>query len=85
MQDVSILAGKFGPAVSTMASWQITATNQIRGLLTQIHPALKRALGPHLEHPAVADLLTRNPAPEVFEDRRARHVKARLKTRSPNY
>ena len=39
---------------------QITATsNRIRGLLTQIHPALERALGPHLDHPAVADLLTR--------------------------
>lgn len=39
---------------------QITATlNRIRGLLTQIHPALERALGPHLDHPAVSDLLTR--------------------------
>ena len=31
---------------------QITATsNRIRGLLTQIHPALERALGPHLDPP----------------------------------
>ena len=37
---------------------QITATsNRIRGLLTQIHPALERVLGPRLDHPAVLDLL----------------------------
>lgn len=31
---------------------QITATsNRIRGLLTQIHPALERVIGPHLDHP----------------------------------
>lgn len=36
----------------------ITATsNRIRRLLTQIHPALERVLGPHLDHPAVLDLL----------------------------
>lgn len=43
---------------------QVTATsNRIRGLLTQIHPALERALGPHLDHPAVVDLLQRHPTP----------------------
>jgi transposase len=32
---------------------QITQTsNRIRGLLTQIHPALERVLGPRLDHPA---------------------------------
>src|SRR6476661_4453975 len=37
---------------------QITATsNRIRGLLTRIHPALERVLGPRLDHPAVLDLL----------------------------
>ncbi|MBA5690741.1 IS110 family transposase [Rugamonas apoptosis] len=43
---------------------QITQTsNRIRGLLTQIHPALERVLGPRLEHPAVLDLLQRHPSP----------------------
>jgi transposase len=43
---------------------QITQTsNRIRGLLTQIHPALERVLGPHLDHPAVLDLLERYPSP----------------------
>ncbi len=36
----------------------VTATsNRTRGLLTQIHPALERVLGPRLDHPAVLDLL----------------------------
>ncbi len=46
---------------------QITAvSNRIRGLLTQIHPALERPLGPQLDHPAVADLLTRYPTPAAL-------------------
>jgi transposase len=43
---------------------QITQTsNRIRGLLTQIHPALERVLGPRLDHPTVLDLLERYPSP----------------------
>jgi transposase len=43
---------------------QITQTsNRIRGLLTQIHPALERAIGPHLDHAAMLDLLERYPSP----------------------
>jgi transposase len=43
---------------------QITQTsNRIRGLLTQIHPALERVLGPHLDHPAMLDLIERYPSP----------------------
>jgi transposase len=33
--------------------------NRIRGLLTQIHPALERVLGPKVTHPAVLELLSR--------------------------
>ncbi len=63
---------------------QITATsNRIRGLLTQIHPALERALGPHLDHPAVADLLTRYPTPQALRTAGRGHVKARLKKHAP--
>ena len=63
---------------------QITATsNRIRGLLTQIHPALERALGPHLDHPAVADLLTRYPTPAALKTAGRGHVRARLKKRAP--
>ena len=34
-------------------------SNRIRGLLTQIHPALERVLGPKVQHPAVLELLSR--------------------------
>lgn len=45
-----------------------TATsNRIRGLLTRIHPALERVLGPHLDHPAVLDLLQHYPSPAVIK------------------
>jgi transposase len=33
--------------------------NRIRGLLTQIHPALERVLGPKVQHQAVLELLSR--------------------------
>ncbi len=47
---------------------QATATsNRIRGLLTQIHPALERVLGNHLDHPAVLDLLQRYPSPAALK------------------
>jgi hypothetical protein len=63
---------------------QITATsNRIRGLLTQIHPALERALGPHLDHPAMADPLTRYPTPAALKAAGRGHVKARLKKHAP--
>jgi transposase len=43
---------------------QITqVSNRIRGLLTQIHPALERVVGPRLDHPAMLDLLERYPSP----------------------
>ena len=44
---------------------QATATsNRIRGLLTQIHPALERVVGKHLDHPAMTELLIKYPTPE---------------------
>lgn len=33
--------------------------NRIRGLLTSIHPALERVLGPRVAHPAVLEILSR--------------------------
>ncbi|MBD4429715.1 transposase, partial [Xanthomonas citri pv. citri] len=53
---------------------QITATsNRLRGLLTQIHPALERVLGPRITHTAVAYLLGLYPTP------------ARLRTAGPGH
>jgi transposase len=34
-------------------------SNRIRGLLTGIHPALERAIGPRITHPAVLEILSR--------------------------
>ena len=41
-------------------------SNRIRGLLTQIHPALERVLGPRLVHPAVLALLQKYPSPQAL-------------------
>jgi transposase len=37
--------------------------NRIRGLLTTIHPALERVLGPKITHPAVLEILSRHGGP----------------------
>jgi transposase len=37
--------------------------NRLRGLLTQVHPSLERALGPRIQHPAVLGLLERFGSP----------------------
>lgn len=63
---------------------EVTAvSNRLRGLLTQIHPALERALGPRIAHPAVADLLTRYPTPARLTSAGRGHLRARLKKHAP--
>jgi transposase len=63
---------------------EVTAvSNRLRGLLTQIHPALERALGPRIAHAAVADLLTRYPTPARLASAGRGHVRARLKKHAP--
>ena len=58
---------------------QATATaNRIRGLLTQIHPALERVLGPRLDHPAVLDLLRTWPTPAALRHAGRRRIANRL-------
>ncbi|GAA4113915.1 IS110 family transposase [Enteractinococcus coprophilus] len=57
--------------------------NRLRGLLTQIHPALERVLGPRLAHPAVVDLLGRYPTPAGLKRAGRGHVRARLKKLAP--
>jgi transposase len=42
-----------------LAGESTRVSNRIRGLLTQIHPALERVLGPKVAHPAVLELLSR--------------------------
>jgi len=63
---------------------QVTATsNRLRGLLTQIHPALERVLGPRLDHPAVLDLLRIWPTPAALRAAGRKRVAARLKRQAP--
>ena len=63
---------------------QITQTsNRTRALLTQIHPAVERVLGPHLDHPAVLDLLERYPSPAELAATSEKTLASRLTTLAP--
>ena len=63
---------------------QITqASNRIRGLLTQIHPALERVLGPRLDHPAVCALLQSYPSPAALSAVSEKRLAAHLSKRAP--
>ena len=58
-------------------------SNRLRGLLTQIHPALERVLGPELDHPAVLDLLQRHPSPAALSGLGRSRLGARLRKLAP--
>ncbi|MDA8114114.1 MAG: IS110 family transposase [Acidithiobacillus sp.] len=63
---------------------QITqVSNRIRGLLTQIHPALERVLGPRLDHPAVCALLQSYPSPAALSAVSEKRLAAHLSKRAP--
>jgi transposase len=63
---------------------QATATsNRLRGLLTQIHPALERVLGPRLDHPAVLELLQTHPTPERLRAAGTKRLATRLRKHAP--
>ncbi|MET3176574.1 UNVERIFIED_ORG: hypothetical protein ABIB52_004449 [Arthrobacter sp. UYCu721] len=47
-----------------LAKRATAASNRIRGLLTQVHPALERVIGKHLDHPAMAELRIKYPTPD---------------------
>lgn len=58
-------------------------SNRLRGLLTQIHPALERVLGPDLDHPAVLDLLRHYPSPAALRRLGRTRLATRLRQRAP--
>lgn len=63
---------------------QITQVgNRVRGLLTQIHPALERAIGPRLDHPAILDLLQRWPSPHDLRSAGEKRIAARMLKLAP--
>jgi transposase len=63
---------------------QITQVgNRVRGLLTQIHPALERAVGPRLDHPAILDLLQRWPSPAELRAAGEKRISTRMLKLAP--
>lgn len=53
--------------------------NRIRGLYTQIHPALEQVLGPWLEHDAVLEVIAAWPTPAELRKAGGARVDAKLK------
>lgn len=58
-------------------------SNRIRGLLTQVHPALERVLGPIVQRPVTLDLLTRFGGPDGLRAAGRRRLLAVTKPRAP--
>jgi hypothetical protein len=66
-----------------LVAQMIQTSNHLRGLLTQIHPALGRVIGPRIDHPAVLDLLERYPSPERLAALTERQLAKRLLKLAP--
>ena len=58
-------------------------SNRIRGLLTGIHPALERAIGPRISHPAVLEVLSRCGGPAGITKAGRRKLTAIAKVHAP--
>jgi transposase len=58
-------------------------SNRIRGLLTGIHPALERAIGPRISHPAVLEILSRCGGPTGIAKAGRRKLTAIAKVHAP--
>lgn len=58
-------------------------SNRIRGLLTQINPALERVLGPKIQRPAVLELLSRFGGPKGLATATRQQLIAATKPRAP--
>ncbi|MGC5225487.1 IS110 family transposase [Micromonospora sp. DT81.3] len=66
-----------------LAGQIVQVSNRIRGLLTQVHPALERAIGPRLDHPAILDLLQHYPSPAAMRAAGERRVGNRMLKNAP--
>src|SRR5690554_3119222 len=63
---------------------QITqVSNGIRGLRAQIHPALERVIGPHLDHPPILDLLQHYPSAKAMKTAGEKRLGNRLLKNAP--
>jgi len=54
-------------------------SNRIRGLYTQVHPALEKVLGPWLEHDSVVEVIATWPTPAALKHAGRARVDAKLK------
>lgn len=66
-----------------LAAQTTQVSNRVRGLWTQIHPALERMIGPRLDHPAVLDLLQRYPSPEKLASLGEKELATQLSKLAP--
>ena len=66
-----------------LAGQIVQVSNRIRGLLTQIHPALERVLGPRVDHPAILDVLQRYPSPAAMRAAGEKRLGNRLLKNAP--
>ncbi|MBF6439552.1 IS110 family transposase [Nocardia cyriacigeorgica] len=60
LTELAVLAG----FDDDLAGEATRTSNRIRGLLTGVHPALERVLGPRIAHPTVLEILSRCGGPE---------------------
>ncbi|GAA1119462.1 IS110 family transposase [Nesterenkonia jeotgali] len=77
--ELAVLAGFDDDLLGQMTA----ARNRLRGLLTQIHPALERAMGPHLHQVGVLDALVTWPTPQRLKSAGRGHVRNRIKKHNP--
>lgn len=77
--ELAVLAGFDDDLLGQMTA----ARNRLRGLLTQIHPALERAVGPHLHQVGVLDALVTWPTPQRLKTAGRGHVRNRIKKHNP--
>lgn len=75
-----------GPALAMLTGFdldlarQVNQTaNRIRGLYTQIHPALEAVLGPKLEHDSILKLISSYPTPAQLKKAGKTRIAAKLK------
>ncbi|GLZ02279.1 hypothetical protein Acsp02_95300 [Actinoplanes sp. NBRC 103695] len=66
-----------------LAAESTRISNRIRGLLTQIHPALEDVLGPKISHPAAQELLSKCGGPTGLRKAGRRKLLALVACRAP--
>lgn len=77
--ELSVLAG-FDDDLAKQVN---SASTRLRAVLTEIHPALERVLGPELDHVGILDLLVRYPVPVQMAAAGRARIRRVIAKRSP--